>query len=231
MTPSRRCCVAAAHRSELVIHAVQPSPVIQPNPDYQASATLSDRITSLCWAVFNSHPDPSNPWHLQRTLHITRSPDTLPASRSSSPDDEDAQQHQQRRHHHQQLLQHHLAAQREDIEECLLAGTADGFLHIISLAGEIILKQRIHSSAITSIQARCQPMGLHPEAALEDITITLADSVVRITALDLRAVLRACKLARATAVAVPPISYQRWELSGGALICLCCCSNRLASIA
>lgn len=44
------------------------------------------------------------------------------------------------------------------------------------------------------------------------------DSVVRITALDLRAVLRACKLARATSVAVPPISYQRWELSGAHLI-------------
>jgi hypothetical protein len=42
--------------------------------------------------------------------------------------------------------------------------------------------------------------------------------VVRITALDLRAVLRACKLARATSVAVPPISYQRWELSGAHLI-------------
>jgi hypothetical protein len=226
---ARRCCAAVGYRTEVAIAALQPGEVHQAHYQHLASTTLSSSVTALCWAAFSPATDPSSPWHLQRTLHINRSPEALTSQRSLAQDGDALQPPQQppqlqppqqqpqrppQQQRRDEALQHQLAAQREDLEECLLAGTSDGFLHLVSLSGVIVFQQRIHSAPLQHIQCRTHTQGLHAEVSLEDITLTFPDSVVRVTALDLRATLRSCKLASATSVPVPALAYQRWELAG-----------------
>jgi hypothetical protein len=64
-------------------------------------------------------------------------------------------------------------------------GCADGFLHLLSLTGRVLFKQRVHASALASIQCRSSRRGVHAHAALEDVVVTCADTVLRIEGADI----------------------------------------------
>lgn len=50
--------------------------------------------------------------------------------------------------------------------------------------GEILHQQRVHDSALVKMEARVHGMGMQPQEAAEDVTLTFANAVARISSLE-----------------------------------------------
>ena len=109
--------------------------------------------------------------------------------------------------------------------ECLLVGTRDGALQLHDAAGRLLFRQRLHALPVEHISVRPSGAGLRADDASEDVTVAFADSVARLSALELRTHLKLLRLARQSAAAaagggsssssVAPLSVQRFELPAG----------------
>lgn len=52
--------------------------------------------------------------------------------------------------------------------------------------GEILHQQRVHDSALVKMEARVHGMGMQPQEVAEDVTLTFANAVARISSLEVR---------------------------------------------
>ena len=51
-------------------------------------------------------------------------------------------------------------------------------------SGEILHQQRVHDSALVKMEARVHGMGVQPQEVAEDVTLTFANAVARISSLE-----------------------------------------------
>ena len=50
--------------------------------------------------------------------------------------------------------------------------------------GDILHQQRVHDSALVKMEARVHGMGMQPQEVAEDVTLTFANAVARISSLE-----------------------------------------------
>eukprot|EP00891_Asterochloris_glomerata_P000897 jgi/Astpho2/897/fgenesh1_pg.00016_%23_99_t len=99
-------------------------------------------------------------------------------------------------------------------DSCVLVGTSSGHLQLHADDGFLLHRQRLHaSSPVVSIAARACGMGLRADDMSEDVTITLEAAVVRLSALEVRSLLRMQQQTRrwGELQAANPWAYNIWE--------------------
>ena len=69
-------------------------------------------------------------------------------------------------------------------DSCLLVGTSSGHLLLLSEDGDLLHRQRVHTTALTAITLRAAGPGAHD--ASEDVTLCFEDAVARFTSLEVR---------------------------------------------
>ena len=73
----------------------------------------------------------------------------------------------------------------------MLLGTSEGQLQLHSAAsGALLLRQRLHHSALLGAAVRWAGTGSDPEDLSEDVTLAFADAVVRLPAWEVWAAVR-----------------------------------------
>ena len=50
--------------------------------------------------------------------------------------------------------------------------------------GQVLHQQRVHDSALVKMEARVHGMGMQPQEVAEDVTLTFANAVARISSLE-----------------------------------------------
>ncbi|GAB4818165.1 hypothetical protein N2152v2_005211 [Parachlorella kessleri] len=113
-----------------------------------------------------------------------------------------------------------LASPGQPADDCLLVGTSTGFLQVHALTGATLHRQDLHEGPLTCISVRLGGMGTDPGDLSEDITVCAPDAVMRLTLLDIRAVVRWQKGAQGrgwwgAAPVAPTLSLAKWQLPRG----------------
>lgn len=68
----------------------------------------------------------------------------------------------------------------------LLLGTSAGWLLVLSSVGQLLHRQRLHSTACLSITGRTWGQGLDSSSVSDDITLCFEDAIVLIPASEVR---------------------------------------------
>eukprot|EP00878_Enallax_costatus_P010851 GHUV01011331.1.p1 GENE.GHUV01011331.1~~GHUV01011331.1.p1 ORF type:complete len:530 (+),score=153.20 GHUV01011331.1:98-1687(+) len=121
------------------------------------------------------------------------------------------QQALQELHSHQQQASSQLLLETD----VLLSGTVDGHLQIHTASGQLLLRQRLMSSAVLDIIVRPYCSGLRSSDASEEVCITFSNALIRINTLDLRSLIRMLQYTQhgnySAAATVPPLAHLRYE--------------------
>jgi len=95
---------------------------------------------------------------------------------------------------------------------CLLVGTTDGFLHLVSAEAEELQSQRVHDSPLLRIRCRTAGMGADPLYFLEDVTVVSENAVMRVSGIELLSVLRGHRVGGWSATDAPDLTVTKWRL-------------------
>ncbi|KAL3159591.1 hypothetical protein ABBQ38_010003 [Trebouxia sp. C0009 RCD-2024] len=97
---------------------------------------------------------------------------------------------------------------------CLLLGTSLGYLQLHAEDGQLLHRQRLHTTSAQAISVRVAGMGLKPDDGSEDVSITFSDSIVRLSSLSIRSLVRQQLQIRRWDDDSPssPLSYNIWDL-------------------
>ncbi|KAK9825121.1 hypothetical protein WJX74_011113 [Apatococcus lobatus] len=94
-------------------------------------------------------------------------------------------------------------------DSCLLLGLSSGHLQVMDEEdGEILHQQRVHDSELVRMEPRVHGMGMQPQEVAEDVTLTFANAVARISSLEIRSMVAA----RRRGVSPPPLTVFKWGL-------------------
>lgn len=101
----------------------------------------------------------------------------------------------------------------------LAAGTQRGLLRLYAPDGTLLQSQRLHDSAVVSVSCRAAGAGANGADPAEDISISCADALLRLDALDVASLLRRYALHAASPRAQPwlpdgaePLRCLKWDL-------------------
>lgn len=75
-------------------------------------------------------------------------------------------------------------------DSCLAVGTSVGFIQLHSPEGNLLHRQELHDTEVTSIFMRGSGSGVDPDDAGEDVTVTFSNAVVVLHAYDIWPVVR-----------------------------------------
>lgn len=197
------------------------------------ACSLPEQITTLCWiayANFNEGTTPTVFFGACLVAVCASVPRYRPQSASSC----------------RQRSCLHAGEQRLLQDVCLLLGTSLGYLQLHAEDGQLLHRQRLHTTSAQTLSARVSGMGklvhnhlcclcsvaqsllvavagnsclllcagLKPDDGAEDVSMTFRDSIVKITALEIRSLVRKQLQIRrwdddSTA---SPLSYNIWDL-------------------
>ncbi|KAK9827282.1 hypothetical protein WJX81_008183 [Elliptochloris bilobata] len=107
------------------------------------------------------------------------------------------------------------AARQGPDDGCLLVGTSGGHLQLhAGASGALLHRQRLHGSACLALRPRVAGAGLCPEDAAEDVTAVFRDALARVSALEVRSLVRLCAQLGPTRDAdwPPPLACPKWDL-------------------
>lgn len=69
-------------------------------------------------------------------------------------------------------------------ESYILVGTATGYLQVHSDGGALLHRQRLHTSAVTSIRMRVAGMHISADGASEDVTVCFEDAAACFSSIE-----------------------------------------------
>lgn len=95
-------------------------------------------------------------------------------------------------------------------DSCLMIGTSSGWLRLYSRLGKLLMRQRLHSQPVVSINGRAGGQGIGGDSAGSDVTVMFPDSAARIDALELKSVIRLQHASWSDIDQLQPLSCTRW---------------------
>ncbi|BDA44097.1 probable rab3 GTPase-activating protein non-catalytic subunit [Coccomyxa sp. Obi] len=100
-------------------------------------------------------------------------------------------------------------------ESYILVGTATGYLQVHSDGGALLHRQRLHTSAVTSIRMRVAGMHISADDASEDVTVCFEDAAACFSSIELRSLVY-IRREVGPSNRWPTLGFNKWDTSRSA---------------